>query len=145
MSLVQLFKTYHIPCEVQMIIQQFNIAKIDYNTVVHELELQYNSGLWWLYKPQVNELWLGEDGSIEEVTKPNKVEFMTYADTQDIYERAILLEELHIELHWKYNKQDSPEDILSDEGTMETEYDTQGSQPALHTQDAYNEATQPAQ
>ena len=43
-----------------------------------------------------------EDGSIEEVTKPGKVEFMTYDDTQDICEQAILLEELHNELQWKY-------------------------------------------
>ena len=102
MSLVQLFKTYHIPCEVQIIIQQFNIAKKEYDMVVHELQLQYNSGLWWLYKPQVNELWLDEDGSIEEVTKPGKVEFMAYDDSQDICEQAILLEELHNELQWKY-------------------------------------------
>lgn len=105
MSLVQLFKTYHIPAEVQMIIQQFNIAKIEYDVVVYDLQLQYNSGLWWLYKPHVNELELDEDGSIEEVTKSGKVEFMTYDDTQDICEQAILLEELHNELQWKnYNK-----------------------------------------
>ena len=105
MSLIQLFKTYHIPCEVQMIIQQFNIAKKQYDAVIYELELQYNSGLWWLYKPQVNELELGEDGSIEEVTKSGQVEFMTYDDTQDICEQAILLEELHNELQWKnYNE-----------------------------------------
>ena len=105
MSLIQLFKTYHIPCEVQMIIQQFNIAKKQYDAVIYELELQYNSGLWWLYKPQVNKLELGEDGSIEEVNKPNKVEFMTYDDAQNICEQAILLEELHNELQWKnYNE-----------------------------------------
>ena len=102
MSLVQLFNTYHIPSEVQMIIQQFNIAKIEYNAVIHELQLQYNSGLWWLYQSQVHVLELGEDGSIEEVNKPNKVEFMTYDDAQDICEQAILLEELHNELQWKY-------------------------------------------
>lgn len=104
MSLIQLFKTYHIPCEVQMIIQQFNIAKKQYDAVIYELELQYNSGLWWLYKPQVNVLELDEDGSIEEVTKLGKVEFMTYDDTQDICEQAILLEELHNELQWVYYK-----------------------------------------
>ena len=101
MLLVQLFKTYHIPCEVQMIIQQFNIAKKQYDAVIYELKLHYNSGLWWLYKSQVNELELNEDGSIEEVTKPGKVEFMAYDDSQDICEQAILLEELHNELQWK--------------------------------------------
>ena len=102
MSLIQLFKTYHIPREVQMIIQQFNIAKKQYDAVIYELQLHYNAGLWWLYKSQINELELHEDSSIEEVTKPGKVEFMTYDDTQDICEQAILLEELHNELQWKY-------------------------------------------
>ena len=102
MSLIQLFKTYYIPCEVQMIIQQFNIAKKEYDAVVYDLQLQYNSGLWWLYKPHVNVLELDEDGSIEEVTESGKVEFMTYDDAQDICEQAILLEELHNELQWKY-------------------------------------------
>lgn len=105
MSLIQLFKTYHIPSEVQMIIQQFNIAKIEYDAVVYDLQLHYNLGLWWLYKPQVNKLELGEDGSIEEITESDKVEFMTYDDSQDICEQAILLEELHNELQWKnYNE-----------------------------------------
>ena len=100
MSLVQLFKTYHIPCEVQMIIQQFNIAKKEYDTVVHELQLQYNSGLWWLYQPHVSELCTCGCEDYMEVDKPNKVEFMTYDDAQEICEQAILLEELHNELQW---------------------------------------------
>ena len=103
MSLIQLFNKYSIPLEIQMIIQIFNIAKKDYDIVVRDLEMQYNSGLWWLYKPHVSELLISADGSIEEVDKPNKVEFMTYDDAQDICEQAILLEELHNELQWNYN------------------------------------------
>ena len=101
MSLVQLFNKYSLPSEIQMIIQQFNIVKKEYDAVVYELQLQYNSGLWWLYKPQqVNVLEVGEDGSIEEVTKLGTVEFMTYDASQEICEQAILLEELHNELQW---------------------------------------------
>tara|TARA_A100001015_G_scaffold240253_1_gene273872 strand:- start:69 stop:407 length:339 start_codon:yes stop_codon:yes gene_type:complete len=100
MSLIQLFKQYRLPSEIQMLIQQFNIEKKEYDTVITEIQLQYNSGLWWLYKPQVTELLTTPEGTIEEVDKPTKVEFMTYDDGQDICEQAILLEELHNELYF---------------------------------------------
>ena len=100
MSLVQLFNKYSLPSEIQMIIQKFNIAKKEYDTVVRDLELQYNSGLWWLYQPHVSELCTCGCEDYIEVDTSNKVEFMTYDDAQDICDQAILLEELHNELQW---------------------------------------------
>ena len=105
MGLLKVFNKFDVPSEVQMIIQTFIIAKPEYDSVLNELKLQYNLGLWWLYKPPIPEVMTSINHIFELEHAPGKVEFMTYDDSMDIVEQAFILEEVNDEIETKvYNK-----------------------------------------
>lgn len=101
MTLHQKFNALCIPREVQGMIYSYNIAKKEYNIVLDELLLYYNSGLWWLYKPPISEVITSINHIFEEEENPGKVEFMTYDDSIDIVEQAYNLDEVMIEFKEK--------------------------------------------
>ena len=98
MGLLKVFNKFHVPSEVQMIIQTFIKAKPEYDSVLYELTLRYNLGLWWLYKPPTSILMTSNNHIFELVDPPTKVEFMTYDDSMDIVEQAFNLEEVNDEI-----------------------------------------------
>lgn len=106
MGLLKVFNKFNIPSEVQMIIQRFSKAKPEYDSVLYELTLRYNLGLWWLYTPPVPEVMtMCIDHIFEVEDGPGKVKFITYDDSMDIVEQAFILEEVMDELETKvYHK-----------------------------------------
>ena len=105
MGLLKVFNKFDVPSEVQMIIQTFIKAKLEYDSVLYELTLRYNLGLWWLYKPPTSILMTSNNHIFELVDPPTKVEFMTYDDSMDIVEQAFNLEEVNDEIETKvYHK-----------------------------------------
>ena len=98
MGLLKVFNKFHVPSEVQMIIQTFIKSKPEYDSVLYELTLRYNLGLWWLYKPPTSILMTSNNHIFELVDPPTKVEFMTYDDSMDIVEQAFNLEEVNDEI-----------------------------------------------
>ena len=105
MGLLKVFNKFHVPSEVQMIIQTFIKAKPEYDSVLYDLTLRYNLGLWWLYNPPTSILMTSNNHIFELVDPPTKVEFMTYDDSMDIVEQAFNLEEVNDEIETKvYHK-----------------------------------------
>lgn len=111
MTLAELFKQLNIPPEIQRNIHEFNKEKKEFDHVLNQLSLYYNSGLWWLYKSHVNTLSYMNDQNGEfyydEAIDPEygKVEFITYDDSMDIVEQAFNLEEVNDEFKTKiYHK-----------------------------------------
>lgn len=98
MTLAELFRQLNIPPEIQRNIHEFNKEKKEFEVVLNQLLLHYNSGLWWLYKSHVN--------TLSNINEPNgKVEFTTYDDSMDIVEQAFNLEEVNDEFMAKvYHK-----------------------------------------
>jgi len=101
MTLYQRFNALCIPREVQGMIYSYNIAKKEYNMVLDELLLYYNSGLWWLYKSPMTSVVNSINHIFEEEDTPGKVEFMTYDDSIDIVEQAYNLDEVMSEFQEK--------------------------------------------
>jgi len=105
MGLLKVFNKFHVPSEVQMIIQTFIKAKPEYDSVLYDLTLRYNLGLWWLYNPPMPEVMTSLNHIFEVEDPPSKVEFMTYDDSMDIVEQAFNLEEVNDEIETKvYHK-----------------------------------------
>lgn len=105
MGLLKVFNKFHVPSEVQMIIQTFIKAKPEYDSVLYDLTLRYNLGLWWLYNPPMPEVMTSLNDIFEVEDPPSKVEFMTYDDSMDIVEQAFNLEEVNDEIETKvYHK-----------------------------------------
>ena len=90
MALNQLFNKFAIPHEIRIYIYIFNQSKKEYNEVMNELNLQYNSGLWWLVQIRNN-------------IPENLVEFTTFNDDGDICRQAILHEEILAEIIYKHS------------------------------------------
>lgn len=98
MGLLKVFNKFHVPSELQMIIQTFIKAKPEYDSVLYDLTLRYNLGLWWLYNPPIPKVMTNINQIFEVEDIPGKVEFMTYDDSMDIVEQAFNLEEVNDEI-----------------------------------------------
>lgn len=100
MTFKLLMLTFNIPREIQRNIQKYMIEKKTFKDVLIELELRYNSGLWWLYQiPNVETY----DCYGEFIDTISKVTFTTLNQDEDICNQAILHEEVLDVIKFKQN------------------------------------------
>ena len=91
MTFKLLMSTFNVPREIQRNIQKYMIEKKIFKRVLIELELRYNSGLWWLYQiPNVETY----DCYGEFIDTISKVTFTTLNQDVDICNQAVLYGEV---------------------------------------------------
>ena len=104
MTLQTVFNNHDLPIELRYQINDFlyGTIKNKYDTVIKELTLSYNEGLWWLsYMQLIPDLDFREEEEEEDL--PKKVEFTTWNEDSYICEQAILREHLMNELKYYYS------------------------------------------
>ena len=95
-----LMATFNIPRGIQRKIQEYIIEKGLFNNVLREIDVRYNSGLWWLYHIPVTEMF---DCYGEYIENADKVTFTTLNQDEDISYQAILHDRILDEIKYGVN------------------------------------------